>query len=498
MTPLLGIFLIFIVIPVVFYDTSYDMVKVWSVNETFTHGFLIFPISLWLIWQKRDLLLTQPLFPEARVFVLLALVLFTWFVAYIVEVQVVQQLMMILMIPVIVWIVMGRVILKKVLFPLGYLLFAVPLGQSLIPVMMDFTANFSVTLIQLTGIPIYQDGLYFSLPSGSWSVVEECSGVRYLIASIALGSLYAHLNYTSTIKRIIFISFATLLPILANGIRAYGIVMIGHLSGMKLATGVDHLLYGWVFFGIVIFFMFYIGSFWWDTVDTKSENSTTHSNSTGSLGSKNIAISLLGILMLLVGTKLIANQAILPTYTDALNSKLSINLQNHFNGWQHDESLSTGWRPIISNPDLYIEKSYRYGLDLIQLNIAFFRFQRQEAEAVSSYNRVTDPLNGDWKLIYASDFQDKDIYVTENEIRRGDQKLLVWKWYRIGNKLTPNPYIAKIFDAYNLIILGRRDATMITVATQFDVNKDVTRERLRNFNHEALASIYLELDKLVQ
>lgn len=379
---------------------------------------------------------------------------------------------------------------------MAYLLFAVPLGQSLIPVMMEFTANFTVLLIQITGIPIYQDGLYFTLPSGNWSVVEECSGVRYLIASIALGSLYAYINYTSSIKRIIFIVFAIIVPILANGFRAYGIVMIGHLSGMKLATGVDHILYGWVFFGIVIFFMFYIGSFWWDSINTKSDNNSVDAESRYSMHRKKVSILALTILLVLVGTKIFANQVMLPP--DKLEPKSSLDLQKYFDGWQYDKSLSTGWSPITSNADIYIEKSYRYGSDLVQLNIAFYRYQRQGAEAVSSYNRVTDPLNGKWKLIHSSDFKDKDIYVTENEIRHGEQKLLVWKWYRIGNKLSPNPYIAKLFDAYNQIILGRRDATMITVATPFSSNKEESRERLRSFNRDAQTSIYNALEKLAQ
>ena len=51
-------------------------------------------------------------------------------------------------------------------------------------------------------------------------------------------------------------------PIIANGMRAYMIVMIGHLSGMKLATGVDRLIYGWLFFGLRMFIMFWIGRYW--------------------------------------------------------------------------------------------------------------------------------------------------------------------------------------------------------------------------------------------
>jgi len=115
-----------------------------------------------------------------------------------------------------------------------------------------------------TGIPVYREGLQFIIPSGAWSVVEACSGVRYLIASFMVGTLFAYLNYSSAKRRWIFVGVSILVPIVANWVRAYMIVMLGHLSGNKLAVGVDHLIYGWVFFGVVIGIMFVLGARWAD------------------------------------------------------------------------------------------------------------------------------------------------------------------------------------------------------------------------------------------
>ena len=61
---------------------------------------------------------------------------------------------------------------------------------------------------------------------------------------------------------IVFVAISFLVPVLANWLRAYMIVMLGHLSGNKLAVGVDHLIYGWVFFGVVMLLMFWIGARW--------------------------------------------------------------------------------------------------------------------------------------------------------------------------------------------------------------------------------------------
>jgi exosortase/archaeosortase family protein len=122
--------------------------------------------------------------------------------------------------------------------------------------------DFTIAALQATGIPVYREGLNFVIPSGSWSVVEACSGVRYLIASFMVGTLFAYLNYNSWKRRAGFMLISIVVPIVANWLRAYMIVMIGHLSGNTLAVGVDHLIYGWVFFGVVIMIMFMIGARW--------------------------------------------------------------------------------------------------------------------------------------------------------------------------------------------------------------------------------------------
>lgn len=72
---------------------------------------------------------------------------------------------------------------------------------------------------------MWWEGLYLSIPAGHFEVAEACSGLRYLMASVALGVLYAYLTYRSPWRRLAFVVLSMVMPIVANGIRAYGIVM---------------------------------------------------------------------------------------------------------------------------------------------------------------------------------------------------------------------------------------------------------------------------------
>jgi exosortase A len=278
-----------------FYDTAASMVDIWVRSETFAHGFLIFPISLWLVWRIRDRLAQITPEPNYLALPLIFLNGAVWFLADLVDINVIRQLALVAFIPLTVFAIWGWPMIREAMFPLLFLFLAVPMGEGLIPPLMDFTADFTVGMVQLTGIPVYREGTFFQLPTGNWSVIEACSGVRYLIASITLGTLYAYLTYTSYLKRTLFIIASIIVPIIANGLRAYMIVMIAHLSDMKLALGVDHLIYGWVWFGIVIFIMFFIGSYW---RDSEEENKPLPVQTATSIDKRKLQTSAVGVVLL--------------------------------------------------------------------------------------------------------------------------------------------------------------------------------------------------------
>lgn len=492
--PLILLFIAIAVTPLLLINTTVSMIHVWKVNETFTHGFLVFPITFWLIWQKKDQLRLLKVSPEPWVLALFIVLLFGWFISSVVDVQVVQQLSMISIVVTTVWIVAGRQILLSVLFPLMFLFFAVPFGQSFIPPLMEFTANFTVHLVQLSGIPIYRDGLMFTLPSGSWSVVEECSGVRYLIASITMGSIYAYINYASLKKRLIFVLLSLIVPVIGNGLRAYGIVMIGHFSGMELAVGADHLVYGWVFFGVVIISLFYFGSFWRDPKEAFVTETINSENGKQEYSTRFSLLLLIACFALIACFYSFSNY--IKESKQDITRPVSFNLPANFTGWQLDADRLLKWQPIFFNPDAEVAGGYFSGNDFVQLNIGYYQTQRQGAEAVSSMNRIATPLGGEWKKVTSSEFNDNDMNYTETELSNSNTKVLVWHWYRIGQYQTTSPYIAKALDAYNLIVKGRTDASMISVSTLLEDNKKLSRQRIIDFLHNAATGINHQLEQL--
>src|SRR3569623_2007992 len=121
---------------------------------------------------ELPLSLSLPTAPDLRPLALLGVLGVVWLLAHYASVLVFEQLAMIAMVPMVVWVILGRQVTWALLFPLFFLFFAVPMGEELIPPLMDFTADFTVAALQLTGIPVFREGTFFEIPSGRWSVVE--------------------------------------------------------------------------------------------------------------------------------------------------------------------------------------------------------------------------------------------------------------------------------------------------------------------------------------
>src|SRR5690606_1500590 len=170
---------------------------------------------------------TRRAWPVLVVMLVLAAI---WVVGHIAGVASVEQLAAVAMIPATLAALVGLRMVAALAFPLAFLFFAVPIGEFLTPMLMDYTADATVLALQWTGVPVYREGLHFMVPSGRWSVVEACSGLRYLIASLALGVMFAYMQFRTLKYQLAFIALSIVVPIVANWIRAYMIVMLGHLT----------------------------------------------------------------------------------------------------------------------------------------------------------------------------------------------------------------------------------------------------------------------------
>lgn len=241
--------------------TMFD--KWWNIS-TYNHVLFVPFIAGWLVWTRRAELARLEPAPWWPGMVAIAGSLFLWLLGTIAGVNSASQLGAVLMLLASVVTLLGPRVSVAMAFPLGFMLFLVPFGDELVPALQMITAKLVIQLTQMSGIPAVIEGVFIDTPAGLFEVAEACSGVKFLVAMVALGVLVAHTCFCSWKRRALFLAAAIILPILANGVRAWGTIYIAQSQGIEFAAGFDHIFYGWIFFALVVLTLLAAAWRWFD------------------------------------------------------------------------------------------------------------------------------------------------------------------------------------------------------------------------------------------
>ncbi len=242
-----------------FHAEAAAAVGVWISSTAYGHGFLVLPVAAWLAWERRGAVAGQAPRPLPWVALAALPLAAAWFVAERLGIMEARQLVAVTFLLLLVLGVLGWRLWRALAVPLLYLFFLVPFGGFLVPPLQTFTAGFIDVGLDVLGIPHLVTQYIIEIPEGTFLVAEACAGLRFLIAAIAFGAVYACTIYRSPGRRIAFMAVSAVVPVIANGLRALGIVVLGHVLGSAQAGAVDHVVYGWLFFSFVIVLLILAG-----------------------------------------------------------------------------------------------------------------------------------------------------------------------------------------------------------------------------------------------
>lgn len=450
-----------------FYDTVASMVGIWWRSETFTHGFLIAPISVWLAWRLRYQLEGVPVRPFSPALIGVALAGGGWLLGGLGGVAAAQHLGFVLMLQCAIVAVIGLEAAKVLAFPIGFLLFAVPLGEFLMPVMIDRTADFTAAAVRASGIPLYREGNHFVIPSGNWSVVEACSGVRYLIASIMGGTLFAHLYYRSMSRKLALVAASVAVPVVANWIRAYMIIMIGHLSGNELAVGADHLIYGWVFFGVVITLLFWVASRWAESDLSPPRPAVPSAPRQQPAG---------GARPGMVAAGAVAVAALWPASALALDQQVkegapALAISGGVGGWAPAPEAQPELAPRMVGPRTTVVASFSDGQASVTLHVGFYRQQGDASEVANADNIVVRRDDPRFRIVRETavtlPWNGAPVPVNLTTIADGNDRYDVVDFYWVDGRYTGRRSLAKLFVALSKLRGHGDDAARIVLISPY-------------------------------
>jgi exosortase A len=453
----------------VYWPTAARIVATWARSETFAHGFVVPLIVGWLIWRSRAAWIVLTPAPSPAWLLPMMSCGLLWLCGEGGAVNALSQLAFVAMLVLAVPLVLGTAIARRLVFPLAFLFFAVPIGEFLMPTLMDWTADFTVAALRASGVPVYRDGQLLVIPTGRWSVVEACSGIRYLIASFMVGTLYAYLSFASLRRRLLFMGASIAIPIVANWVRAYLIVMMGHLSSNRLAVGVDHVIYGWLFFGFVMFLMFWVGSHWREPVLVPAP-AVAEPDAPPPRRVRR------GGLLAAICAGTLAWPLLVHGIDERIDAAAPVSLAPlpGFDHWQARQGGLDTWRPAITAPSAVQHEAFSDGAHEVGVYVAYFRHQSQDRKLVSSTNVLAGATGtgSGWVAVSGSG-RDVIAGTPPRRVREvllaasGERRLVARYWYWIDGIATPNPLLAKAYTFLSWL-RGRDDGAIVVVYARAD------------------------------
>ncbi len=227
-------------------------IDTWERSSAYNHCWLVLPLAVWLGWTRRALLDSVAVRPAWWLALPALGGALVWFAMERLGIMEGRQFAALGIVWVLALAVLGWRVCWVMAGPLAYLIFLVPFGEFATPWLQDATLWMIVLGLRLLGISHHVDGLLIETPSGVFLVAEACAGLRFMIAALAFGGLYALVMFRSPWRRLAVMGLAVVVPLVANGLRALGIVLLGQYLGSAEAAAADHVIYGWVFFSAVL------------------------------------------------------------------------------------------------------------------------------------------------------------------------------------------------------------------------------------------------------
>ncbi|RMF11486.1 MAG: exosortase [Alphaproteobacteria bacterium] len=278
LAPLYAVILVWLALVLITLPTWRDLWRVWSGNVIFHHGPVVLLVAIAMILHRlRHLPGAAPVIGPLG-WLPAAVVSWGWFAAWLADIDIGMHLAAILLLAGAVPAMVGWPMAWRMRFPLFYLLLAVPAGLSLIAPLQRLTADLAVGLLDLMEIAHLRDRFVIELmtPQGlaRFSIEAACSGIRYLFASLAVGLLFAHVAARRPVRRMAVTAVFIIVPVLANALRAAGIVALAAAIGAARANAIDHRLYGEIFFLITLGLSFALAIPWTERRSRKDRSAS--------------------------------------------------------------------------------------------------------------------------------------------------------------------------------------------------------------------------------
>ncbi|MBX3703183.1 MAG: exosortase [Steroidobacteraceae bacterium] len=472
-----------------FWPSVAALAELWSHPErrTYQHGYLIAAIALWLVWRERARLAAAAGPANPAMLVLAALGGIAWGIAWNAGLQVLHFVIW----PAVLWCALagalglraGRVLS----LPVGFLYFAMPVWEALMPTLQSATVLANQVLGSIAGVPMLIQDTYVHIPEGTFEIAGGCSGLNYLIVGLAIATLLGELNRDTPGRRLLLILLGGAMAIASNWLRVFIIIYAGHVSDMThYLVRVDHYNFGWVLYAFVLAAFFLIAR----RLPAGAAAGDEDAGQAPPPRRSRSAMPAAAAAAMALGPGLVFGPAWLAR-GDAEGAGLGVRALE-IPGQQQWRTLPAGgdWVPVFPGADAESLVEYTNGDAYVTVYTASYLRQAQGRELVGHDSRVEGAGPGrfhGWNRRRV--MNEPPLEVLEAEWRdAGGGRALLWWTYQVGGRQFARPLAAQLW--YGVAALGTAPvSSIVALRTPCAGDCDRARSAMEQFASDALPQL---------
>jgi exosortase A len=407
-----------------FWPTTASLIEHWedTVRRTYTHGYLLVGIVLWLLWRNRLLWADVPLRPSLLAFAGVLGASVVWLISLRAAVQIVHQLLLPL-------IIFGAFVScygwkagRRLSLTFALLYFAVPVWDVFTPLLQSASVMAVQFLLRVVSIPAYVSGNVFTLPAGALEVADGCAGLHFFVVGLTIAALYGEINHDSLATRLKLMALAVILAMVTNWVRIFIIAVVAQATDMQhYLVREEHYSFGWVLFAVTLVIFFLIVRRW-----PAAPEPHAVATAGAPISWQGAALAAVGLLFAPLWQHVDDN---IPT-----SAALAHVLPNDVAGWTVARDARSDWQPVFNGADVTERATFTSAGAVIETYAATYKEQHQGKELMGFGNS----LEGESLRVRQRSSVEHPWLETE-ALDSGGASWLLWHSYRLDERWFDRP-----------------------------------------------------------
>jgi exosortase len=251
---LMAIFGLWFTVALMYWPSAVALDGVWrgASGNSYTHGYLVLVASLWLIVRDRERLAATPVRPVGWAWVLVIMLSAAWLWSWRAAIQALHVLLLPAILLTAIVAALGWRMARRSLFPIGVLLFAIPVWDPLNHPLQTASAKITEVLIWISGMPAYVQGDFIRLPGGTIEIAQACAGLNGVVIGLTVAALYGEIVRDPLRRRLLWLGLMGILALASNGVRIFIVTVAAYETDMASPLVKHHIWLGWVLFAIAV------------------------------------------------------------------------------------------------------------------------------------------------------------------------------------------------------------------------------------------------------